>query len=242
MNVRTMSLIIVVSMLCGCTTDTLVTPEIAETEAFGAQDEAAAAAAAAAKASHTARTVFRIADLSPVGSAKIVRNDHGVTINLSTTGLIPGEVVTLWAVLFNAPHQCVGDVTPFGTRCDVADLFNADAMPDVVYVAGRRIGGSGKATYAGRRNEGDNSGSILPVWLGLPSPGLIDARTAEIHLIVHTHGQAIPALIDEMLHSFNAGCGPVFDPALPDVPEDLGTHGPNTCMDIQVAVDPPPAG
>lgn len=241
MNVRTMSLIIVVSMLCGCTTDTLVNPEIAETEAFGAQDEAPAAA----KASHSTRTVFSMADLpdlSPVGSAKIVRNDHGVTINLSTTGLVPGEVVTLWAVFFNAPDQCVGDVTPFGTRCDVPDLFNADAMPDVVYVAGRRIGGSGKATYAGRRNEGDNSGSILPGWLRLPSPGLIDARTAEIHLIVHTHGPAIPALIGEMLHSFNAGCGPVFDPALPDVPEELGTHGPNTCMDIQVAVDPPPAG
>lgn len=238
MTPRFMPLVVAVSILCGCSADSLVTSEVAESETF----EAKAGAPAASKASHSTRTVFSLADLSPVGSAKLVRNDHGVSVTLSTTGLVPGHVVTLWAVFFNAPQNCVGDVTPFGSRCDVADVFNADAKPDVVYLAGRRIGGSGKATYAGRRNEGDNSGSILPTWLGLPSPGLIDAGTVEIHLIVHSHGPAIPGLVDEMLHSFNAGCDPVFDPALPDVPEELGTYGPNTCMDVQVAVDTLPAG
>lgn len=183
-------------------------------------------------ASSSISNVYTFADMTEVGTSNLLRTTNGVSFELSTTQLESNTVVTLWMVIFNVPENCVDG-------CDINDLSNAAVETDVVYASGRVIGGSGKATYAGHRNEGDNSGSILPAWLGLPSPGLIDARKAEIHFIVHSHGPKIPGLVNEMIHSFNAGCGPVFDPTLPDVPEELGTYGPNTCEDIQFAVHTP---
>ncbi len=65
------------------------------------------------------------------------------------------------------------------------------------------------------------------------------AAWAPDHIPKQTRGPKIPELTNEMLHSFNAGCGPIFEPSLPPVPEELGTYGPNTCEDVQFAVHMP---
>lgn len=177
--------------------------------------------------------VLTFATGKEVGSSKLVRTDNGVSFKLSTTGLKPGTVHTLWMVIFNEPENCTDP------GCGTDDLVNLDATPELTYAAGTAIGGSGKATFAGHRNEGDNGGSIMEEWLGLPEPGLETARGAEIHFVVHSHGPKIPGLVNEMLHTFNAGCGPVFSEEFPRVPQSLGTYGPNTCRDVQFAVHSP---
>ena len=183
-------------------------------------------------ASRSTSNVYTFDGMAEVGTSVLVRTSNGVSYNLKSGELEPGTVVTLWMVIFNSPENCVDG-------CGTDDLANPDAVVDVVYSSGRVIGGSGKASYAGHRSEGDDSGTILPAWLGLPSPGLVNAQEAEIHFIVHSHGPKIPILVDEMLHSFNAGCGPEFEVGLPPVPEELGTYGPNTCRDLQFAVHLP---
>ncbi len=179
-----------------------------------------------------ASEVYTFEDMRRVGTSKLVRTESGVSFELKTSELVPGDVVTLWMVVFNKPEEC-------SDPCNEDDLGNPDVMTDVLYASGRIIGGSGKAGYAGRRNVGDSDGSIFPAWLGLPSPGLLDAREAEIHFVVHTHGPRISELTSEMLHTFNAGCGPIFDPSLPPVPEELGTYGPNTCESVHFAIHVP---
>jgi hypothetical protein len=168
-----------------------------------------------------------------MGTSQLVRTDDGVSFRLSTTGLDPGTVHTLWMVIFNNPENC-------NDGCGLDDFDPSRGVEvDVVYAAGSVIGGAGGATFAGSRREGEEGGSILGEWLGLPTPGLLDPREAEIHFIVHSHGALIPELVAEMLRTFNAGCGPIFDPNLPPVPESLGTHGPNTCTDVQFAAHLP---
>jgi hypothetical protein len=98
---------------------------------------------------------------------------------------------------------------------------------DVVYVAGNVAGGSGKATFAGRRAVGDNSKSLF-AQLGAPAPGLIDPHGAELHLIPRDHGPAIPGQIPGQIHTFEGGC-------TPESSFGLG-NGPNTCADIQFSV------
>jgi hypothetical protein len=177
--------------------------------------------------------VFAFGTMDEVGTSALVRTDNGVSFHVSTTGLEPGSVHTLWMVIFNEPENCTDP------GCSNDDLSNPDATADVTYGAGTVIGGSGRATFAGHRNQGDHSGSIMQEWLGLTEHGLIDAQEAEIHFVVHSHGPKIPRLVDEMLHTFNAGCGPNFAAGLPPVPESLGTYGPNTCEDVQFAVHAP---
>jgi hypothetical protein len=166
-----------------------------------------------------------------VGSSTLLRTRQGVSFDLQTSSLTRDEVVTLWMVVFNNPEHCDGG-------CDIPDFFNPAVQADALYAGGRVIGGSGTANYAGHRNVGDSSGSIFPAWLGLPAYGIIDSHKAEIHFVVHTHGPKIPGLVGEMLHTFNAGCAPEFM-EIP-VPEELGTHGPNTCEDVQFTVHTPP--
>lgn len=178
-----------------------------------------------AKAAISANPVFDAASENVVvGSSRLTRNRNGVSMTLQTTGLDPGSATTNWWIVWNAPENC--STSP----CSEADLFDPAVVSDVIYAAGNVVGGNGKSAFAAHLSEGDNSGSIFPAF-GLPSPGLIDAEKAEIHLVVRTHGQAIPGLINAQIHTFAGGCSGLLP--------SLGTPGPNTCEDIQFAIHLP---
>jgi hypothetical protein len=146
------------------------------------------------------------------GWTALVRNDNGVASTVHGTELVPGTVVTLWWVVFNDPAQCKYGSSPFPpgaegkARCALGDvLFNPAAQASVQYAGGHVIGGSGDADYGAYLAEGDTSGCASP---SLPCAGLIDSRAADVHLVLRTHGPAVPGLVDEQLSSFNGGCNP----------------------------------
>ncbi len=166
----------------------------------------------------------------PGTSSKLVRNDSGVSMNLKTTQLEAGSVVTIWWVVFNNPSACsFGDGVL--AQCAEMDLFaSPDAMPSIMYAAGHVIGNNGKGNFAGHLSAGDASGCYTgPIFsdgnpLTFPCNPLVDTRGAEIHLAVHTHGQAVPGLISDMLSTFDGGCS------------NLGRGtGPNQCGTIQAS-------
>ena len=159
--------------------------------------------------------VIRFDNNSVVGSSKLVRNQNGVTVTVNTSDLEPGSAQTVWWIVFNNPEECVDG-------CNGADLSNPDVNGDVIYAAGNVVGGNGTSNFAAHLNEGDNDGSIFEGAFGFPGSGLIDAETAEIHLVVRSHGQAIPGMIDEQIHTFNGGCPP------------------NDCDDVQFSIHESP--
>ena len=114
-----------------------------------------------------------------VGSSNLIRRDNGVSFNIKTTQLIPGNAYTLRMVEFNKPEECGND------GCGAADLGNPNVQGDVLYSAGSLAGGTGKATLAGNRNSGDNSGSLS----GPDAPGIIDTQKAEIHFVKCDYGE-----------------------------------------------------
>lgn len=180
-------------------------------------------AAHAASLSHAPVRTF--AGMTEVGSSKIVRNSRGVAVRLSTTGLEPGTAITLWLVVFNRPENC----TPPG--CGEDDVVpGTAAMVDVINITGSLVGGSGKATVAAHHRAGEVGYSVFNL-LGAAAPGLIDPRSAELHLVVRSHGPKIPGLAYEMTHTFAAGCS--------GFPPFFGTPGPNVCEDLQFAVHQP---
>ncbi len=136
------------------------------------------------------------------GSATIHRSKNGVTVNVKTTGLIAGNAYTMWVVAFNSPQDCLdatdGQLGVDG--CDGSDLGRANG--DVMYGAGHVVGGNGKGNFSAHLSEGDVSGSVRPQ----PSPGLIDAQTAEVHIVIKDHGPKIPGMVSEQIHTFNGGC------------------------------------
>ena len=164
------------------------------------------------------------AALVPGASSKITRNGHGATTTFHTSGLEHGHAYSLWLVVFNVPGECSGP-------CDEPDVVpGTDAMVDLLAVSGHVVGGSGKATFSGRRSVGDNSGSLF-VQFGAPAPGLIYPYGAELHLVLRDHGPAIPGQIPNQIMSYEGGCTPESSFGLGD--------GDYMCEDIQFSVHMP---
>ena len=169
-------------------------------------------------------------------TSTLTRNDNGVTVRVRTNSLSMGEAITLWMVVFNHPEACTNPTEI--SLCSDPDLSNPDVVGDVMYTAGNVIGNSGKANFAGHKSIGDNDGSIFVPLLppGVQPAGLQNPQGAEIHMVVHTHGEMLPAYMPSMIQSFGGGC---VDPGAPFVglhfPE-WGEQGPNTCVSLQFAI------
>lgn len=197
-----------------------------------------------AKASSSQVPILTFPLLGPVvpvekASSTLTRNDNGVTIRVRTNSLGAREAITLWMVVFNQPEECTNPTEI--SLCSDPDLSNPDVVGDVMYVAGNVVGSSGKANFAGHKSIGDNEGSIFVPLLpaGVQPAGLQNPRGAEIHVIVHTHGEMLPGFMPSMIQSFSGGCQ---DPGAPFIglhfPE-WGQQGPNTCFSLQFAVHQP---
>lgn len=182
-------------------------------------------------------TVHRFADASEIDGAEasLTRMEHGVSMVLNTVELEAGDAVTVWWIVFNAPENCSDGM------CGEDDIFMMDengefilpddgsppanpegreaAMISAMRADGHVIDEGGAAWFQGHLPIGDTSEAI---W----GPGLLDAMTAEIHLVVRVHGAAIPGEIDAMINTVNGGCESTwpFEP----------------CEDVQFAVFMPP--
>jgi hypothetical protein len=143
----------------------------------------------------------------------LVRNDGGVTMTLHTSGLVPGNAYTVWWVIFNNPSACIGG-------CGMDDLARPAVQASLAFATGHVVGND-VANFGAWLGVGDTGGVLSSP----PSPagpyGLLDSRTAEIHLVVRSHGSALPELLKEQISSFNGGCPP------------------NACMNVQAAVHLP---
>lgn len=147
-------------------------------------------------------------DEIPEASSTIHRNADGITASFITDGLVPGNAYTLWFVVF-------GD---------------APGPPSSTHAAGQIVGTSGKVTFSGHLSAGDifdTPNSTMPVF---NSP-----LTAEVHIVLRTHGPAQTELLPDQIQSIDGGCTSGFPsgPVLHPDSEEVGY-----CANMQVAIHP----
>jgi len=152
--------------------------------------------------------------------SQLIRAKDGVFMTLHTQGLTPGSVATAWWVFFNNPKAC------FTSPCRVADLLsNPESLPSLLYAAGRMVGPDGTLDIGAFRAVGDTAGAdSVPVPpFPATNPGLLDPKNAEVHIVIRSHGLALPdpAALAAQLTTFNGGCPP------------------NTCGNVQASVHQP---
>lgn len=157
--------------------------------------------------------VFGQTTTIPYSGASLSRNNDAVFATFSTSQLLPGTVVSLWWVFFNNPKACGGD------GCSVPDLFVPAVNASLHNAGAALVGLDGRFTIAGYKAVGDISGGHILPGMPDPSPGLVDAKRAAVHLVVRSHGAASadPAVLAQQLTQFNGGCPP------------------NTCTNLQAA-------
>ena len=158
----------------------------------------------------------------PQAGASLSKNNEGVFAEISTSSMAPGEVATLWWVLFNNSSQCA---TP---GCSPPDLNNPSVNGSLQFGGGAIVGANGRADFGGFLELNDNTGFyLLPQFPNMPNPapGLVNTKDAEIHLVIRKHGPASadPGTLEQQLTTFTGGCSVV----------------PNPCANIQAAVFKP---
>ncbi len=182
-----------------------------------------AGTALAGAAVHQDEDVSRFDGLGgDVGDATLVRTNSGVSMTIKSSvegelfviggpGLngnffLPGDATTNWWVVFNNPSKCVGG-------CGEDDVLNSlgggpapDAEVDVIFATGHVAGSKWRA--AAHLSEGDITGSLRPLF-GKAPIGLLDAMTAEVHVVVRSHGPAkdlAPGQLDDAISTVFGGC------------------------------------
>ena len=141
----------------------------------------------------------------PYAGASLSRNNEAAFATISTSGLTPDHVVTLWWAIFNNPEFCA---TP---ACAPMDLNNPAVNGSLQYGGGQVVGLNGRADFGGYLAVGDNTGfHLLPQFplMPNPAPGLVNPKGATIHLVIRTHGPASadPTILNQQLTSFGGGC------------------------------------
>lgn len=136
--------------------------------------------------------------------ASLSRNNSGVFATISTSGLTPGNVVTLWWAFFNSPGYCAAAI------CTPADLNNPSVNGSLQYGGGYLVGVNGRADFSGYLGARDNTGFFfLPPFPNMPNPapGLVDPKGAQIHLVIRDHGPAStdPEILQQQLSTFGSG-------------------------------------
>ncbi len=186
--------------------------------------------------SHNSKSdVFNALSGEIVGTSTLHRKKDRVTVNFKTTDLTPGYAYTLWWVIWNNPENC-GD--PF--ECSDTDFPIAGLVGlEVLYATGLVANKSGRGNFSASLNVDDDSESVN-VPFGLPHRGGLESGntySAEVHLVLRSHGPAIPELVDEQIGGYFGGCTTFF-PAFSDNPDEIPNEV-GECGDIEFALHAP---
>ena len=139
------------------------------------------------------------------GVAALTRLKNGLSMRFDTR-LEPGDAVTVWWVIFDDPAKCSDGAC------------GSDDERSMIRADGHVVDSTGSALFKASLAVGDVSEATR-------GTGLKDPMAAEIHLVIRTHGPAVPGKIDPMIYELEGGCGGDPDP----------------CANIQFAVFKPPA-
>ena len=147
----------------------------------------------------------------PQAGASLSRNNEGVLGTISTSGLTPGHVITLWWAIYNNPEFCANPV------CAPPDFNNPAVNGSLQFGGGTLADAGGRVSFTGYLAEGDNTGFYShPMFPNLPnpSPGIVNTKKAQIHLAVRTHGlpNPDPVIYQQQLTSFPGGCSVAMPP------------------------------
>src|SRR5262249_4267778 len=132
-------------------------------------------------ADHDFSAVKVIGPNTVVGAAQLVRNNNGITCVIQTSGLIPGDVYSVWWVI---PDESL-----------------------VLNATGGRAGDDGTATFAGHMSTGPIPAADGSVVLSSGDGSFDQPRSDTVTVIIRHHGPPIPGSVNQQTGSFNFGCG-----------------------------------
>jgi len=154
---------------------------------------------AAATAEMSVSDVFPFGDTTTTiraASSRLVRTSHSVSVTVSTRGLVPAHVYTMWWIIFADPVFCAT------TPCGLGDLGNPNVEATVSWATGRVADGRGQAIFTAHLVPGNPEGFVA---FGTVA---FNPLVAELHQVIRDHNEigAEGATLLQQLTTLNAGC------------------------------------
>jgi hypothetical protein len=158
-------------------------------------------------------------------SAVLEKGPFGAAMAIKSSGLTPGDVVTIWWVAIQKHQNCKAN--PCSPKEAMADGMENDSV--VRLAASGVVSEDGKISLASFLPSGEVEGNFFDTTLHSP-------ETAEYHLPMHNHGPLDPSIAESMLSSFRGGCtDESLPPYYPTTALMDGTKGSFNCKTVQVA-------
>ena len=123
------------------------------------------------------------------GTASLVRNKNGISLQVHSNGLTPGNAYTAWFIVFDG------------------EPFDNDGLI-VVHAAGHIVGGNGNATFAGHLSTGEigePNGTDILANIGDGSFG--NPLGSHVLIDIVDHGPAVAGTIPENIHEITGAIG-----------------------------------
>lgn len=161
-------------------------------------------------------------------SAVLEKGPFGAAMAIKSSGLTPGDVVTVWWVAIQNHQNC--KTSP----CTPKEAMGSETETDSVasLAAGGVVADDGTISLASFLPKGNVEGNFFDTTFHSP-------ETAEYHLPMHNHGPLDPNIAEEMLTSFRAGCADDSLPAYyPETALADGVKGGFNCKTVQAALFP----
>lgn len=161
-------------------------------------------------------------------SAVLEKGPFGAAMAIKSSGLTPGNVVTIWWVAIQNHQNCESN------PCSPKEAMGSGLENDVVVTlaVGGVVAEDGTISLASFLPKGEVDGNFFDTTLHSP-------ETAEYHLPMHNHGPLDPSIAQDMLTSFRAGCSDESLPSYyPKVALMDGAKGGFECKTVQVALFP----
>jgi hypothetical protein len=144
------------------------------------------------------------------GGATLNRDDDSIHVRGALSGVEKKTVYSVWWIIFNNPDGCLAGGPGV---CGLSDVYpNGPADAGVRNASGFITGTDGTAYFVGELEAGPP-----PEGLDAGFGQLNDSMGAEIHLVIQSHGRAVPGTVAfEMTHPTGVDLyAVVFAPAAP---------------------------
>ena len=133
----------------------------------------------------------------PGSTASLTRYQDSIAVRVDTNSL-PAGAYTLWWVIFNNPAGCEDG-------CGEDDLFRPEAQTSIFWATGGIVDEDGAGHFRAFARELELS--PIPGQVGFPGAGgLTNARGAEVHVVIKTHGEVRPDIVGKQISTIYGAC------------------------------------
>ncbi len=161
-------------------------------------------------------------------SAVLEKGPFGAAMAIKSSGLTPGDVVTVWWVAIQNHQNCKSN--PCTPKEAMGNALENDSVSTLA--AGGVVAADGTISLASFLPKGNVEGNFFATTFHSP-------ETAEYHLPMHNHGPLDPGIAEDMLTSFRAGCADdSLPPYYPETALADGAKGSFNCKTVQAALFP----